>query len=88
MEIVSDGTQVLVPPDSGRRKGAGPGRDEGLLRSCAGCSPARTATRSIQRRGRTAALSEWRPVAATPNLLKLYSHWRNSRQVAIVAETG
>ena len=35
----------------------------------------------FQRRGRTAALSEWRLVAATHNLMKLHSHW-------IAAETG
>jgi transposase len=35
----------------------------------------------FQRRGRAAALSEWRLVAATHNLLKLHSHW-------IAAETG
>jgi hypothetical protein len=35
----------------------------------------------FQRRGRTAALSEWRLVAATHNLLKLHSHW-------IAAEAG
>ena len=29
----------------------------------------------FMRRGRTAALSEWRLVAATHNLLKLHSHW-------------
>ncbi len=29
----------------------------------------------FQRRGRAAALSEWRLVAATHNLLKLHSHW-------------
>jgi hypothetical protein len=35
----------------------------------------------FQRRGRTAALSEWRLVAATHNLMKLHNHW-------IAAETG
>ena len=35
----------------------------------------------FQRRGRAAALSEWRLVAATHNLMKLHSHW-------ITAETG
>ncbi len=29
----------------------------------------------FQRRGRAAARSEWRLVAATHNLLKLHSHW-------------
>ena len=29
----------------------------------------------FQRRGRAAALSEWRLVAATHNLLKLHNHW-------------
>jgi hypothetical protein len=31
--------------------------------------------RRSQRRGRAAALSEWRLVTATPNLLKLHTHW-------------
>jgi transposase len=31
--------------------------------------------RRFQRRGRAAALSEWRLVAATHNLLKLHTHW-------------
>lgn len=35
----------------------------------------------FQRRGRAAALSEWRLVAATHNLMKLHSHWT-------AAETG
>jgi hypothetical protein len=29
----------------------------------------------FMRRGRSAALSEWRLVTATHNLLKLHSHW-------------
>lgn len=29
----------------------------------------------FQRRGRAAVRSEWRPIAATHNLLKLHSHW-------------
>jgi hypothetical protein len=29
----------------------------------------------FQRRGRAAARSEWRLIAATHNLLKLHSHW-------------
>ena len=35
----------------------------------------------FQRRGRAAALSEWRLVAATHNLMKLHNHW-------IATETG
>lgn len=29
----------------------------------------------FQRRGRSAALSEWRLIATTHNLLKLHNHW-------------
>jgi len=102
--IVSDGIQVLVPPDGGLREGAGPGWNEGMyafmrrvLASEAGHAlyKHRKATvepvfaqikfnrkiNRFQRRGRAAALSEWRLVAATHNLLKLHSHW-------IAAETG
>jgi hypothetical protein len=32
-------------------------------------------TNRFQRRGRAAALAEWRLVAATHNLMKLHSHW-------------
>ena len=96
--IVSDGIQVLVPPDAGLREGTRPGWDKGLyqfmrrvLSSEAGHElyKHRKATvepvfaqnkfnrsfRRFQRRGRAAALSEWRLVAATHNLLKLHTHW-------------
>jgi transposase len=102
--IVTDGIQVLVPPDGGLRKDIRPGWDKGLyafmrrvLASEAGHAlyKHRKATvepvfaqikfnrkiNRFQRRGRAAALSEWRLVAATHNLLKLHSHW-------IAAETG
>ena len=96
--VISDGIQVLVPPDAGLREDARPGWDKGpykfmrrVLSSEAGHElyRHRKATvepvfaqnkfnrgfRRLQRRGRAAALSEWRPVAATHNLLKLHSHW-------------
>lgn len=96
--IVSDGIQVLVPPDGGLRKGVRPGWDKGpykfvraVLVSEAGHElyKGRKATvepvfaqikfnrkiNRFQRRGRAAALSEWRLIAATHNLLKLHSHW-------------
>jgi transposase len=102
--IVSDGIQVLVPPDGGLRKDIRPGWDKGMyafmrrvLASEHGHAiyKHRKATvepvfaqikfnrkiNRFQRRGRTAALSEWRLVAATHNLMKLHSHW-------IAAETG
>jgi transposase len=97
-KVVSDGMQVLVPPDAGLREGARPGWDKGpyafmrrVLSSEAGHElyKHRKATvepvfaqnkfnrsfRRFQRRGRAAALSEWRLVAATHNLLKLHTHW-------------
>ena len=96
--MVSDGIQVLVPPDAGLREGARPGWDKGpyafmrrgaLKRAGHELYKHRKATvepvfaqnkfnrgfRRFQRRGRAAALSEWRLVAATHNLLKLHSHW-------------
>jgi Transposase DDE domain len=102
--IVSDGIQLLVPPDGGLRKDIRPGWDKGMyafmrrvLASEHGHAlyKHRKATvepvfaqikfnrkiNRFQRRGRAAALSEWRLVAATHNLLKLHSHW-------IAAETG
>jgi len=102
--IVSDGIQVLVPPDGGLRKDVRPGWDKGIYafmrRVLAsehghGLYKHRKATvepvfaqikfnreiNRFQRRGRAAALSEWRLVAATHNLLKLHGHW-------IAAETG
>jgi len=102
--IVSDGIQVLVPPDGGLREDARPGWEQGMYAFMRRVLPTeaghalykqRKATvepvfaqvkfnRKInwfQRRGRAAALSEWRLVAATHNLLKLHSHW-------IAAETA
>jgi transposase len=102
--IVSDGIQVLVPPDGGLRKGIRPGWDKGMysfMRRVLASEHGhelykhRKATvepvfaqikfnrkiNRFQRRGRAAALSEWRLVAATHNLLKLHGHW-------IAAETG
>ena len=96
--IVSDGIQVLVPPDAGLREGARPGWEKGpyafmrrVLSSDAGHElyKHRKATvepvfaqnkfnrgfRRFQRRGRSAARSEWRFQATTHNLLKLHTHW-------------
>ena len=44
--IVSDGIQVLVPPDAGLRAGARPGWVKGPTRSCAACSQASPDTSS------------------------------------------
>jgi hypothetical protein len=97
-KIVSDGVQVLVPPDAGLREGGRPGWDKGpyafmrrVLSSEAGHElyKHRKATvepvfaqnkfnrgfRRFQRRGRSAARSEWRFQAAIHNLLKLHTHW-------------
>jgi Transposase DDE domain/Transposase domain (DUF772) len=96
--IVSDGTQVLIPPESGLRETPRPGWDGGLyafmrrvLASELGQAVYRQRKTTIepvfghtkfnrrvdrfQRRGRSAARSEWRLVAATHNLLKLHNHW-------------
>ena len=96
--IVSDGMQVLVPPDSGMKaEGGRAGWDGGMyafmrrvldspngkalygvrkriepafgqIKHNRGCG-------RFQRRGRAAARSEWRLIAATHNLLKLHNHW-------------
>jgi hypothetical protein len=102
--IVSDGIQVLVPPDGGLRKDIRPGWDKGMyafMRRVLSSEHGHTLYKHrkstvepvfaqikfnrkinrFQRRGRTAALSEWRLVAATHNLMKLHSHW-------IAAEAG
>jgi Transposase DDE domain len=96
--VVSDGIQVLVPPDAGLRDGARPGWEDGMyafmrrvLSSEAGHALYKHRKASVepvfapikfnrrinrfQRRGRAAALSELRLVAAAHNLLKLHSHW-------------
>jgi transposase len=102
--VVSDGVQVLVPPDGGLRKDIRPGWDKGMyafMRRVLSSEHGHTLYKHrkstvepvfaqikfnrkinrFQRRGRAAALSEWRLVAATHNLMKLHSHW-------IAAETG
>jgi transposase len=102
--VVSDGIQVLVPPDGGLRKAIRPGWDKGMysfMRRVLSNEHGHTIYKHrkatvepvfaqikfnrkinrFQRRGRAAALSEWRLVAATHNLMKLHSHW-------IAAETG
>ena len=94
--IVSRGTQVLIPPDSGLRKGARPGWDKGLyafmrrvLATEHGAELYRKRQTTVEpvfaqmkfnrrldrfmRRGRAPCRSEWRLIAATHNLLKLYS---------------
>jgi transposase len=101
--IVSRGTQVLIPPDSGLRKGARPGWDKGLyafmrrvLATEHGAELYRKRHTTVEpvfaqmkfnrrldrfmRRGRAPCRSEWRLMAATHNLLKLYS-----RQTALAA---
>jgi transposase len=95
--IVSRGIQVLIPPDSGVRKGARRGWDKGLyafmrrvLETEHGQATYRRRMATVepvfgqlkfnrgfdrfQRRGRSAARSEWRLAAATHNLLKLHNH--------------
>ena len=96
--VISDGIQVLVPPDGGLRDDTRPGWDGGfyafmrrVLATELGQALDRKRKLSIepvfgqikhnrranrfQRRGRAAARSEWRLIAATHNLLKLHNHW-------------
>jgi hypothetical protein len=96
--IVSDGTQVLIPPDSGLKDEPRAGWTGGLyqhmrrvvLATDHGKAIYRQRKQTVepvfghtkhnrkiarfQRRGRAAALSEWRLIAATHNLGKLHSH--------------
>jgi hypothetical protein len=89
--IVADGIQVLIPPDSSRRKAPRPGWDGGLyafmrrvLDTDRGAELYRQRQQLIEpvfantkfnrrldrfhRRGRAAARTEWRLIAATHNL--------------------
>jgi len=51
--IVSDGIQVLVPPDAVFAREPGPARMKACTRSCAECSPATTAASSTSTRKRS-----------------------------------
>jgi hypothetical protein len=95
--IVSNGTQVLIPPDSDLQEKPRVGWTGGIydhmrrvLKSEFGHAIYQQRKQTIepvfghtkhnrridrfQRRGRAAALSEWRLIAATHNLAKLHSH--------------
>ena len=97
-QLLADGFQVLVPPDSMVREGARPGWEGGMydfmrrvLKTDLGRELYEKRRRSVEpvfgqikhnramtrfrRRGRAAARSEWRLIAATHNLLKLHKHW-------------
>jgi transposase len=95
--IVSNGTQVLIPPDSDLKEKPRAGWTGGLydhMRRVLSTEHGKAIYRQrkqtvepvfghtkhnrkidrFQRRGRAAALSEWRLIAATHNLTKLHSH--------------
>ena len=95
--VVSDGIQVLIPPDAGKRATPRPGWDGGRYafmrtvlagdyggglyrRRKAMIEPVFAQTKhnrrinQFQRRGRSAARSEWRLITATHNLMKLHKH--------------
>jgi len=95
--VVSDGIQVLIPPDAGKRDTPRPGWDGGRYafmrtvlagdyggglyrRRKAMIEPVFAQTKhnrrinQFQRRGRSAARSEWRLITATHNLMKLHKH--------------
>jgi hypothetical protein len=95
--VVSNGTQVLIPPDAGKRDSPRPGWQGGRYtwmrnvlatdhggglyrRRKAIVEPVFAQTKHnrridrFQRRGRSAARSEWRLITATHNLLKLHKH--------------
>src|ERR1035437_4102691 len=95
--VVSNGTQVLIPPDAGKRDTPRRGWDGGRYafmrtvlagdyggglyrRRKAIVEPVFAQTKhnrrinQFQRRGRSAARSEWRLITATHNLMKLHKH--------------
>jgi transposase len=95
--VESNGTQVLIPPDAGKRDTPRPGWQGGRYtrmrnvlatdyggglysRRKAMIEPVFAQTKHnrridrFQRRGRSAARSEWRLITATHNLLKLHKH--------------
>jgi transposase len=95
--VVTGGTQVLIPPDAGKRATPRPGWRGGRYawmrsvletdyggglyrRRKAMVEPVFAQTKHnrridrFQRRGRSAARSEWRLITATHNLLKLHKH--------------
>ncbi len=96
-EVVNMGTQVLIPPDAGKRdtprRGWNGGRYAFMRTVLAGehgggfyrrrkamVEPVFAQTKhnrrinQFQRRGRSAARSEWRLITATHNLMKLHKH--------------
>ena len=96
-EVVNMGTQVLIPPDAGKRDTPRRGWDGGRYafmctvlagdyggglyrRRKAMVEPVFAQTKhnrrinQFQRRGRSAARSEWRLITATHNLMKLHKH--------------
>jgi transposase len=96
-KIVSNGTQVLIPPDSDLKEEPRAGWTGGLfdhmrrvLKTELGHAIYKQRKQTVepvfghtkhnrridrfQRRGRAAALSEWRLIAATHNLAKLHNH--------------
>jgi hypothetical protein len=95
--IVTNGTQVLIPPDSDLKENPRAGWTGGLydhmrrvlltehgkaiyrqrketVEPVFGHTKHNRKIDRLQRRGRAAALSEWRLIAATHNLQKLHSH--------------
>jgi transposase len=96
-QVVNMGTQVLIPPDAGKRATPRRGWDGGRYafmrtvlagelggalyrRRKAMVEPVFAQTKhnrrinQFQRRGRSAARSEWRLITATHNLMKLHKH--------------
>ena len=95
--VVSDGIQVLIPPDADQRKGTRPGWQGGyyafmrrvletelggglyrkrktMIEPVFGHIKFNRRADRFQRRGRSAARSEWRLITSTHNLMKLHRH--------------
>ena len=101
-EVTGQGTAVLIPPDSSRRKNRTlrPGTNRGaydfmhmvlstergaalykqrgqLIEPIYGHTKHNRRFTQFARRGRAAARTEWRLIAATHNLVKLHQHFTN-----------
>jgi hypothetical protein len=95
--VITQGIQVLIPPDAGKRGtprrgwhggryawmravlatdyGAGLyGKRQGMIEPVFAQTKHNRRIGTFQRRGRSAARSEWRLITATHNLLKLHKH--------------
>ena len=76
--LIARGMQALIPPDARvlatERGGTLYAKREGMIEPVFADTKVNRRCDRFQRRGRSAARSEWRLIAATHNLLKLWRH--------------